>query len=96
MKETEPDYTAIRSGIKGGTFLEQYYGEPLRQAGCETGTVTFKISEDKEDTYCVVGGKRLAFQEYSTVDTGFIRNNDKYVTAWKDEDTNRRFNFRRL
>ena len=93
MKETEPDYTAIRSGIKGGTFLEQYYGELLRQAGCETGTVTFKISEDKEDTYCVVGGKRLAFQEYSTVDTGFIRNNDKYVTAWKDEDTNRRFNF---
>ena len=93
MKETGPDYTAIRSGIKGGTFLEQVYGERLRNAGCETGTVTFKISEDEEDTYCVVGGKPIAFQEYSTIDTGFIRNNDKYVTAWKYENTNKRFNF---
>ena len=90
---TGPDYNAIYDSIKGGTFLEQVYGERLRNAGCETGTVTFKISEDEEDTYCVVGGKRLAFQEYSTVDTGFIRNNDKYVTAWKYEDTNRRFDF---
>lgn len=90
---TGPDYNAIYDSIKGGTFLEQFYGDLLRNAGCETGTVTFKISEDKEDTYCVVGGKRLAFQEYSTVDTGFIRNNDKYVTAWKYENTNKRFNF---
>ena len=84
---------AIYNSIKGGTFLEQFYGELLRNAGCKTGTVTFKISDSEEDTYCVVGGKPIAFQEYSTIDTGFIRNNDKYVTAWKYEDTNKRFKF---
>ena len=84
---------AIYNSIKGGTFLKQFYGDLLRNAGCALHTVTFKISDSEEDTYCVVGGKPIAFQEYSTVDTGFIRNNDRYVTAWKYEDTNRRFNF---
>ena len=79
------------SSIEGGTF-PWYYGEKLREAGFEKlHKVTFQIPESKADIYYVVGDKPLAFQEYSTITE--IGKDDKYVTAWRDEATNRRFDF---